>query len=277
MHEYDIALKSVLRRLSGNVLAELTGFAIARWHNVELPEVRSYRVDMLGETADGKLVHIELQSTNDPHMAFRMAEYSLAIYRAFHRMPEQVVLYFGELPMRMDTRFSGPHSHFDCRMADIRQLDGDRLLASERLEDNVIAILMRLADRRSAVRLILRRIAVGETGKRDVALAELMILAGLRKLGTIVEQEVAEMPILDDIMNHDSLGPKLRRAIELGRNEGLVEGYRREQAVIFRQIEKRFGPVPASLRDRLEALSPDETEQVALRLLDAKSPEDLLV
>ncbi len=77
-------------------------------HNVELPEVRSYRVDMLGETVDGTLVHIELQSTNDPNMAFRMAEYSLAIYRVFHRMPEQVVLYFGELPMRMDARLSGP-------------------------------------------------------------------------------------------------------------------------------------------------------------------------
>ena len=48
MHEYDITLKSVLRRLPGSLFAELTGFAFVRWHNVELPDVRSLRVDMLG-------------------------------------------------------------------------------------------------------------------------------------------------------------------------------------------------------------------------------------
>ena len=272
MREYDITLKSVLRRLSGNVLAELTGFAIARWHNVELPEVRSYRVDMLGETVDGTLVHIELQSTNDPNMAFRMAEYSLAIYRVFHRMPEQVVLYFGELPMRMDARLSGPHGHFECRMVDIRELDGERLLVSEQLEDNIIAILMRLADRRSALRLILNRIAAADTGQRDAALAELMIVSSLRRLGAVVKREVGAMPILNDIMDHEVLGPAIRQGVE----QGIAQGGRREQALILRQIEKRFGPVSSSIRERLDVLSLDETELIALRLLDAKNVEDLL-
>ncbi len=101
MHEYDIALKSILMRLPGSVLEELTGFAITRWHNAELPQVRNPRVDLLGETADGRLVHIELQKTNDPCMALRMAEYAWAIYKQFGRFPEQIVLYVGEAPMRM--------------------------------------------------------------------------------------------------------------------------------------------------------------------------------
>jgi hypothetical protein len=63
VHEYDIALKSVIRRLSGSALEAITGFAIERWHNVEFPEVRVLRVDMVGETADGRLVQVELQST----------------------------------------------------------------------------------------------------------------------------------------------------------------------------------------------------------------------
>ena len=79
MHEYDVALKSILMRLPGRVLEELTGFAITRWHNAELPQVRHPRVDLLGETADGRLVHIELQSTNDIDMALRMAEYAWAV------------------------------------------------------------------------------------------------------------------------------------------------------------------------------------------------------
>jgi len=88
VHEYDTALKSVIRRLSGSALLALTGFAIERWHNVELPEVRSLRADMIGESAAGGIVHVELQSTNDPDMALRMAEYALAMYRRFGQFPQ---------------------------------------------------------------------------------------------------------------------------------------------------------------------------------------------
>jgi hypothetical protein len=151
MHEYDVALKGVLRRLNAGMLERVTGFAVKDWLNVELPEVRSSRADLLGETADGHLVHIELQSTNDSNMALRMAEYSLAICRRFRRFPSQMVLYVGERPLRMKTNVAGPHLSFECRMVDIREFDGEAWLASERVEDNVFAILMRFADQRSAI------------------------------------------------------------------------------------------------------------------------------
>ena len=77
------------------------------------------------------------------------------------------------------------------------------------------------------------------------------------------------MPILEDIMDHDILGPVLRQGLEQGRIEG-------EQTVVTRQIEKRFGTVPAWVRQRLEAMSAPEVEETALRLLDARSLEDLL-
>lgn len=108
MHEYDVTLKSVLRRSSGTVLRKLTGLSVKRWHNVELPAVQNRRVDMLGETADGTLLHIELQSTNRQNMALRMLGYSLAIHRQFRRFPEQLVLYVREPPLRMKDRISDP-------------------------------------------------------------------------------------------------------------------------------------------------------------------------
>ncbi|HVW83075.1 MAG TPA: hypothetical protein VHB50_00260, partial [Bryobacteraceae bacterium] len=159
MHEYDTALKSVLRKTGDTVLRDLTGFAIERWHSVELQDVRRRNVDLLGEAAGGQLIHIELQSRNDADMAIRMAEYALMIFRGFRRFPEQVVLYVGEPPLRMEDRIAGTRVSFACRMVDIRELDGERLLESPRLEDNVIAILAKLNDQRSAVRRILGRIA----------------------------------------------------------------------------------------------------------------------
>ena len=265
MHEYDIAPKSVIRRLSAPVLEALTGFAIDRWHNVELPEVRSLRADMIGESKTGAIVHIELQSTNDADMALRMAEYALTLYRRFRQFPQQVVLYVGEAPLRMRESIAGSAISFRCRVVDIRQLDGEPLLDSANLEDNLLAVLMRLTDEREAVRKILHRIAGSDPSRRDVAVRELTILAGLRHLGAIIKRETKTMPILDDIMDHDLLGPILRR----GRQEG-------EQTIVMRLIEKRFGPVPAWARQRLEAMSAPELEETGLRLLDARGLEELL-
>ena len=74
MHEYDTAFKLTLQHVD-ETFRELLGTAITRWHNVELPDVRSGRVDLLGETETGQLIHIELQSSNDAKMAQRMLQY----------------------------------------------------------------------------------------------------------------------------------------------------------------------------------------------------------
>ena len=268
MHEYDIALKSFLRQGRESLFA-LTAVTIDRWHNVELPEVRNRRVDMLGETAEGGLVHIELQSTNDASMALRMMEYCSAVYRQFDRFPEQVVLYVGEAPLRMTGAIRGPHVSFDCRIADIRDLDGECLLESDRIGDNILAVLARVRDQRDAVRRILGRIAAGDPAERADALAGFLILAALRKLAEVVEREVRQMPLLNDIMDHPVLGREFRRGMEQGLHDG-------ELILLLRQIERRFGSVPARLRERLTALSGPEIEEVAFRLLDARNVDELL-
>ena len=293
MREYDSALKSLLTRPSGSVLTALTGFKVDRWHNVELPAVRHRRADLLGETREGGLIHIELQSANHARMSRRMLEYSLAIERKFGRFPEQAVLYVGAAPLLMERFLKGPRLSFDCPILDVRELDSEPLLASSRLEDNVIAILTRLDNEREAVRRILAKIAMSEPGVRATAMSELMTLAGLRKLETVIERETEQMPILDDIMDHEVLGRERKRGIALGREKGLEEGLaeglakglerglaeglaKGEQRVVLRLIGKRFGPVPVWARKRIEALSGPALEQVGLRLLDASSLEELL-
>ena len=81
------------------------------------------------------------------------------------------------------------------------------------------------------------------------------------------------MPLLDDVMDNKVFGPKLRRALAQGREEGRHDG---ELTVLLRQAEKRFGPVPDTVRTRLEKMSDAELEAAALRLLDARTVEELL-
>jgi len=272
MSEYDAALKSVLQRLTGSVLEQLTGFKVSRWHNVELPAVQNRRADMLGETGDGVLVHIELQSTNQTFMALRMLEYATAIHRRFDRFPQQIVLYVGQSRLRMRARIEGPALDYSFRIIDIRTLDCEPLIASSHVEDNVIAVLARLRNERDAVRRILHRIAGSAPQRRTAALAELMLLAGLRDLGPTIEREVKQMPILNDIMDHPVLGRERKRGIQMG----LERGLQRERQTVLRMVNKRFGPVPAAVRQRIEAFSAAKLERTALRLLDANSLEDAL-
>src|ERR1700722_1634084 len=115
-------------------------------------------------------------------MPFRMVEYCLGIRRLVGQFPRQILLYVGESPMRMENRLRGPDLFFEYRLIDIRSLNGDRLLESEEVGDNVIAILAQLRDHKEAVHKIVERIAALAAAERDTALAQLTILAGLRHL-----------------------------------------------------------------------------------------------
>ena len=265
MQEYDVALKLLLRGSAKLTMRELTGTAVETWLDIEMSKVQNSRVDLLGETADKGLVHLELQSGHDPNMPLRMAEYCLGVFRLFERFPRQVLLYVGEAPLRMASELRGDDVWFRYRAIDIRELDGERLLESEEVGDNVIAILARLRDHKDAVRRIVERIAGLMPVEREAALGQLLILAGLRHLEEIVEREARKMPILGDTLDNKVLGREFKRGVQEG-----------ELTVLRRQIEKRFGAIPSWADERLAGRSAADLEELSVRVLDAQSIEDLL-
>jgi predicted transposase YdaD len=187
------------------------------------------------------------------------------------------VLYVGQAPMRMMNSLKGGSVSVEYHLVDIREFSAEQLLASDGLEDNVIAVLMRAGDEPAAVRWVLRCIAESEPARRGAALAELMILAGLRNLADIITQEVQQMPILDDIMDNPLIGPKIRQGIEAGWKKGHQEGRQEgEREIVLRMAEKRFGPIPGWARQKLDAMSLADLEDTALRLLDSPGLEELL-
>ncbi len=57
------------------------------------------------------------------------------------------------------------------------------------------------------------------------------------------------MPILNDIMDHEVIGPAILKELEKGRLEGLKEGLKEgqqmgSQNILRRQLERRFGALP---------------------------------
>jgi hypothetical protein len=277
VHEYDTALKLLLRESSEFFMRELVG-DVATWVNVELPQVQNTRVDLLGETTDDRLVHIELQSRNDAGMALRMAEYCLRVYRLFDRFPHQILLYVGSEPVRMATELShGRDLFFRYKLVDIRDLDGDALLDSTQPGDNVLAILARLRDRTEAVRRIVGKLAGLEVSARDFYLRVLLIVAGLRGLEDVVEREARKVPILEDILDNKVLGREFRRGLEEGVHEGVRQGVQQgEVAMLRRLIAERFGAVPDWVHTKLVSLSPPALEELGVRVLRAATIEEMM-
>jgi len=277
MQEYDAALKLLLQASTNSLLRQATGFTITHWLNTELPKVETTRADLLGRTEDNTLVHVELQSTNDSTMAFRMVHYALRIYSHFDQFPKQIVLYVGKAAMRMKALWREPDSDnpdflYRYTLVNIRDLDSTLLMASSYIEDNVLAILTRLQNQAATVREILQRIANLEPSQRRNALAQLLVISELRDLADLVQEETRKMPILDDIMDHSVLGPVLRQ----GRNEGRQEG--REEAgrsFVKRSLEQRFGTMPAWLDARLASLTATELDSLFDRIPEVSDIKDL--
>jgi predicted transposase YdaD len=224
MHEYDTVLKALLQGSANSVLEQIMGVRVARWLNVELPQVQQTRVDLLGESADDDLIHLELQSTNEPQMPLRMAKYSLRVYRQFQRFPKQIVPYVGDAELRMASELAGP-DHF-CRytIVDIRALD------SETAAEQSVSGGQCDGDSDAAARPAggdsADPVANRYTGKRSAGsgVCSTAILAGLRKLEQSIRTEVQFMPIMHDILDHEVIGPAIRRGLEQGRQQGMQQG-----------------------------------------------------
>ncbi len=274
MHRFDITLKLLLQGPSAALLRQLGGGTVVRWLEVEALRVEERHMDLLCQLADGSLLHIELQSSNDPDMPLRMAEYALAVKRRYGRMPRQIVLYVGRAPMRMPDVLAEGGMAFRYELVDFRELDGEELLDSPDVGDNVLAVLARLRDGKAAVARIVERIRALKDAGRDQAVAQLGILAGLRGLEDEVQEELEKMPIVVDLMENKVFARGYSRAQAAGKAEGRVEG---ERTLLLRLIRKRFGSVPDWVDERLAGKTTEELELLGLRFLDAQSIADLML
>ncbi len=84
------------------------------------------------------------------------------------------------------------------------------------------------------------------------------------------------MPILNDIMDHEVIGPAIRQGRREGKAEGKLAGKIEEAAALAeRQLTARFGPLSPKTKRSLAKLTLSELEELALRLLTAKSVSEL--
>jgi hypothetical protein len=273
MQQYDATLKQLFERQARGLLQLLTGSSEVReFLNVEIPQVNVPRLDLLARMADtGRLVNIEFQTTNEEWFLERVGIYYLmSRIRSNGEHVEQMVLYLGKRPLKIQNSLITPTMTFQIRIIDIGDVDGEYLAASGDLGDVLLAVLARVEDRQATIRQALDRIATLDGKERELAIEQLIILAGLRGLEVDVVNEARKyMPFVVDLMEN--------KVFQARYESGLAEGEARGELKVLRaQLNKRFGELPAWAQERLERASAEQLETWSLKLLDAASLDEAL-
>ncbi|MBF0552964.1 MAG: hypothetical protein HQK96_00235 [Nitrospirae bacterium] len=102
--KYDVTLKDILKDIPKVFLKLITGYEIGRClGDVQFPDIQLREADLVLEVTDGKLVHVEIQSTNENNMMGRMFLYAGFIFNQHNKLPVQIVLYVGNELMNMES------------------------------------------------------------------------------------------------------------------------------------------------------------------------------
>jgi len=286
---YDLTLKDLFQQIPYQLVQTLTGCQVQEALNVEYPAVKVRRPDLVARLTDNRLYHLELQSHNDSTMIWRMLEYYTLIYQNYQQMPFQQVLYVGQAPLNMTAQLQQNVLYYQYQLIDIREIDCRSLLESVSIADNLLAILCQLGQNENqVVKEILSRVAHLEGKKRQDALEQLRIIAGLRSpiLQDLVKQESIKMPITVD-MSQTIWGIELFEQGEqkgrlAGKAEGKAEGEREgklkgEAAILQRLLERCFGPLPAWAVERIQQADCEQLEVWSLRVLEVGDLESIFV
>lgn len=257
--EYDVVSKTLLLRSTGLVARKLFGGEVAEWLSNELPNVRNPRADAVVRRVDGKIAHVELQAKNDPEMAERMFDYYGALRRRFKCNVPQAVLYLGPDAIRMPHQIIEPNLHYQYRLMDIREFDGEELLASGDLGDNILAVLTD-ADRERVIRRVFERIDAASRPVKDEAAQAFVILSKLRGHKGEFSKEI---PMLDikELLKDDEI------VLEIAEERAV----KRAGQMLARLLAQRFGPNPQWVTERIAGATDEQLTLWGDRVLTASS------
>ncbi|MCG6552077.1 MAG: hypothetical protein L7F77_07100 [Candidatus Magnetominusculus sp. LBB02] len=253
MHQkYDITLKDLLKDIPKVFLKLLTGYETGKFIDVQFPDIQLREADLVLEVTDGKLIHFEIQSTNEKDMDIRMILYGVLILNQYKIIPKQVVLYVGNEPMNMKNHIEGEGIKYSYELIDLRELDCSQLLESDSPEDIVLAILCKTEDVDATIRKILDKLSVLPLKEREGYIRKLLYLSDLRRLYPKVKMEVSKMPITIDVKNSDIYQEGKEEGLIEGKEEGLIEG--KEEGLIEGQRKGLFEGKREGLLEGIEGM-----------------------
>ncbi len=162
---------------------------------------------------------------------------------------------------------------FEYAYVGLPGLDGEQYVAGEHLFGVALTALMRVPSaRRAEVHAeALRRLA--EARENDYR--RYLLLDCLEAYATLDEAQAQELGALLRTERYQGAQAMAVTTFEKGVQAGLQQGLQGWRTALQKQLEARFGALSPGAQQRLDSLSPERLEALALALLKAQSLQEL--
>lgn len=265
-------------------------------HFTDVPRGERRRLDLVAKVGlrtggdEFVLVHGEFEGKKEPDFPKRMYRYFSRLFDRYDTAIVPVAVFTDDakwrkpIPDSFTIQLRCTYMRFRYHLVKLKHLDYRRFLTSS--NPLAYALMAKMGySRRERVRLKAEFLRLILGAKVDPARRSLLIdfVETYMPLGGQDESEyerlVAKDPEYREVAAMITVYEK--RGIEKGRREGKREGKRAGQiqekrAVLTLQLEKRFGDLEASLKQRIRRIgSPQRLDSLLLAVLDAQSVDDL--
>ncbi len=262
MGKIDITLREVIQEIPNKFIELLTGKNARKLLDTSLPEVKERRADLLVELEDDSILHLELQTSNDKNMPYRMLEYYMLISSKYpSREINQMVLYIGESQLKMDSKISKANLNYKYILKDIREISCKELMKSSNVMDRIIAVLCEIEDEEKYFIELVNRLDEMEAKERRDYLKKLMNLLICRPrlkevFSNLKEEKRMPITITEEMLKND---PFYQEGLEKGLERGLERGLNKAKREDIFNLHKKL---------KLEAKEISEILQVPVELVE---------
>ncbi len=221
--------------------------------------------EILTESQEKEILHIEFQAINDKKMKFRIGEYHALLWSKYKMPIHHIVVYLGKSKTQMDNNLSDKEIYKGFTLINLNQLNSKEFLESQIPEVVILAILTHTekGKLKAILRLIIQQLKILEFKygvEFNKYLNQLTILSRMRKF----EEETKEI-IEDMIIQYDIEQDYFYKQ---GMEKGMEKGVFLNQLKV---VEKSYeNQIPVSLAANLSGLSIEKVKEIYDNL-DAKN------
>jgi predicted transposase/invertase (TIGR01784 family) len=229
---------------------------------------------------DEEILHLEFQVKvpKDRPMPLRMLNYWLRLHWQYGLPVRQVIIWLKPTsnPAVFETELVRENTRHRYEVIRIWEESPELFLQDPALLP--LAVLSATQEPNQLLAQVAQEVAkIEETELRQEIAACTQVLAGLRFKKDTIANFFREEIMQESVIYQDILQKGLAKGLEQGLEQGLNQGKKQEAiAMIMRPITRRFGSLDPDIRDRIDALTTAQLEDLNEALFDFTEVTDLV-
>lgn len=246
MSAYDKIFREISPHFLSVLIERVLKLDIVEFEELKdkLQVTRQTETDALRKVTDFRgntyILHIEIESRNDPSMAARMADYFTTLHLIYKLPVKQYVIYIGDEPCRIADRLVLPDMKFNYTLIVLSAIPYRMFLEAEQPEVQVLALLGDLEGKppESIALEVLQVIMEDPRAESDryKRLKQLRMLAQLRNFEFDYDKIQEDFMFSIAEIFKEERDPFFKRGLKRGEEKGMEKGIEKEMKRMIQNL-----------------------------------------